>query len=156
MVVRDTSLEAYRSIDEDKLNAREYQVFQYILDNPDCIAEEIYLGLGYNSPNSTSPRITELLNKGLIIRAGKRKTSSGRSAYQFRAKGTYNLLYTIEIAKHPSIYDLARIVGDNPKVIEQTVQKLSAEGVIETGGTKIDPFTKDKVHWWKIRSEGCL
>lgn len=151
MTVTDTSLEVYYSLDDDTLNAREYEVFQYIIAHPNCIAEEIYKGLGYDSPNSTSPRITELLDKGLIVRNGKRKTSTGRSAYQFCIKKSYDLLYTIKMAMHPSIPDLARIVGDDPTTIEQQVKNLVDEGKIKSGGQKIDGFTKQTVEWWTIR-----
>lgn len=78
-MITQTSLEAYLYI-EPKLERRQKLVYDYIAMNPNLNAEQIYIGMGYRSPNSTSPRITELLRDGRIQVTGYSETSSGRRA----------------------------------------------------------------------------
>lgn len=82
-MIAQTTLEAYHSV-EPELNARQKLVYNFIRKNPDLNAEQIYRGLGYHSPNSISPRITELLENGMIRVSGYNLTSSGRRARVYR------------------------------------------------------------------------
>lgn len=82
-MITQTSLEAYLSM-ESKIERRQRLVYNYIAMNPDLNAEQIYIGMGFRSPNSTSPRITELLQDGRIEVSGYSETSSGRRARTYR------------------------------------------------------------------------
>ncbi|MBQ7701775.1 MAG: hypothetical protein IJT54_05160 [Candidatus Methanomethylophilaceae archaeon] len=84
-MIAQTTMEAYYSI-QSELNSRQLMVFNFIRDHPGLNAEQIYIGMGYRSPNSTSPRITELLEEGLIEVAGYNQTSSGRRARTYRVR----------------------------------------------------------------------
>lgn len=84
-MIAQTTLEAYRSI-EPELSARQKLVYDFISKNPGLNAEQIYRGMGYHSPNSTSPRITELLDNGLIEVAGFNLTTSGKRARVYKVK----------------------------------------------------------------------
>ena len=84
MTVAQTSMDAYRSLNTDKIAERQEVVLRYIADHPECTAEEIFKALGYKTPNSTSPRITELLDLNMIEVTGRKVNDSGRSAMTYR------------------------------------------------------------------------
>lgn len=80
-----TSLAAAASLGPATLNAMQRRVYQFIRDQGDRGAtdEECQRGMGMN-PSSQRPRRVELADAGLIVKAGVRKTSSGRNADVWR------------------------------------------------------------------------
>lgn len=80
-----TSLEAAGSLTADTLNAMQRRVYQFIAGQGERGAtdEECQRGLGMN-PSSQRPRRVELADAGLIVKAGVRKTVSGRKADVWR------------------------------------------------------------------------
>lgn len=76
-----TSLEAARSLEPEFRTAMQRKVYQFILARGELGAtdEECQRGIPMN-PSTQRPRRVELADDGLIVRAGKRKTASGRKA----------------------------------------------------------------------------
>lgn len=66
------------------------------------------------------------------------------------------ILYTIDKAKMPSNADLERLTGIRLSSVCGRVNELCNEGLIELGGTKLDPFTRKTVQWWSITTAGLL
>lgn len=66
------------------------------------------------------------------------------------------ILYTIDKAKMPSNADIERLTGIRLSSVCGRVNELKAEGMIEEGGTKTDPFTRRRVQWWQITGDGLL
>ena len=86
MAVAQTSIDAYRSLRTEDITERQEKVLRFIAEHPDCTAEQVFRGLGYSTPNSTSPRITELLDLNMIEVTGRKSTSSGRNAMTYRVR----------------------------------------------------------------------
>lgn len=86
MSVDELSLEAYDSLD---IETRQGMVYDYIREHPNVTSEQVMLGMGFKSPNAVAPRITELYQMGAIIRTGRGKTSSGRTAHTYTAVDNY-------------------------------------------------------------------
>lgn len=74
-----TSLDAYHSISDVKLNQMQAAVYQYIQFNPGCTNEQISYGLKMRL-QSVTPRTTELIKMGKVFVSGRSKQSSGRYA----------------------------------------------------------------------------
>ena len=83
-----TSNAAARSLDERTLNAMQRQVLEFLRQAGDAGAtdEEIQIGLPMN-PSSQRPRRGELVDAGLVVEGGTRKTRSGRLATVWRVAG---------------------------------------------------------------------
>lgn len=85
--IRQTSLEAYREL--LNLGEKEREVYNAIVsmaakDGPPT-DREITAKLGYQDPNKVRPRRYELLKKGWIMEAGKRKCNiTGKMALTWR------------------------------------------------------------------------
>lgn len=82
-----TSHAAARSLDARTLNAMQRRVLEFLRQAGDAGAtdEEIQIGLAMN-PSSQRPRRGELVDAGLVVEAGTRKTRSGRLATVWRVK----------------------------------------------------------------------
>lgn len=64
------------------------------------------------------------------------------------------ILLTISQARRPSNADLERWAGVRLSSVCGRVNELAKAGLIEPGGTKLDPFTHKTVQWWTITEEG--
>lgn len=64
------------------------------------------------------------------------------------------ILLTIGRARMPSNADLERLAGVRLSSVCARVNELKAEGMIEQGGVKTDPFTRKTVAWWRITEAG--
>lgn len=86
-----TSEAAARSLDSQTLNAMQRMVMEFIRQAGDAGAtdEEIQIGIPMN-PSSQRPRRGELVDAGLVVEAGTRKTRSGRLATVWAAKEALN------------------------------------------------------------------
>jgi predicted ArsR family transcriptional regulator len=82
-MIRDTSREAYNSL--DRLNEKQKAVLQIIRKHQPCTDQQIAAILQWPI-NRVTPRRGELEKKGVIVDAGKTKTSSGRQAHVWRIK----------------------------------------------------------------------
>ena len=82
-MIRDTSLEAYESL--DKLNHKQKMVFDIIKNKQPCTDQQIAAYLGWPI-NRVTPRRGELEKGGVIVDAGKVMTASGRRAHCWRVK----------------------------------------------------------------------
>lgn len=80
-----TSREAADALDAKRLNALHRQVLAFLRQRGDLGAtdEEMQLGIPM-APSTQRPRRVELARRGLLVEAGTRKTSSGRSACVWR------------------------------------------------------------------------
>lgn len=88
MVVRDTSLASYV---EEKKSGRLSEREQWILEWMDmvgpCTDRELAKHMGFNDPNMIRPRRKELVDKGLVVEAGKRKCGvSGKTSIVWEKK----------------------------------------------------------------------
>lgn len=81
MSYRDTSLEAYKEL--TRLNYKQKRVFEIIQKRQPCTDQQISEALGWPI-NRVTPRRGELERKGIVVSAGKVKTSSGRRAHAWR------------------------------------------------------------------------
>jgi hypothetical protein len=76
----ETSRAAAESFDGNTLNALQRRVLDLLRSTPGGLTdEEISNRLGMN-PSTERPRRVELARRGLVVKAGTRKTASGRSA----------------------------------------------------------------------------
>jgi len=64
------------------------------------------------------------------------------------------ILVTIAGATHPSNADIERLAKIRLSSVCGRVNELKAEGLVEQGGTKIDPFTQKTVAWLKLTDQG--
>lgn len=64
------------------------------------------------------------------------------------------ILLTICKARMPSNADLERLAGVRLSSVCARVNELAKDGLIEQGGTKVDPFTRKTVAWWKLTQDG--
>ncbi len=64
------------------------------------------------------------------------------------------ILLTVAIATHPSNADIERLTDIRLSSICGRVNELKADGLIEQGGTKTDPFTHKAVAWLKLTDRG--
>lgn len=79
-----TSAAAADSLDGTTLNALQRRVLEFLRARPEgATDEEIIAGTGLN-PSTARPRRIELARRGLVVEAGTRRTSSGRSASVWR------------------------------------------------------------------------
>ena len=79
-----TSMRAADSLDATTLNRLHRQVLAFLEARPDgATDEEMQAGLGMN-PSTQRPRRIELARRGLIVKAGVRKTRSNRNADVWR------------------------------------------------------------------------
>lgn len=79
-----TSAAAADSLDGTALNALQRRVLEFLRSRPEgATDEEMQRGLGMN-PSTQRPRRIELARRGLVVEAGTRRTSSGRSASVWR------------------------------------------------------------------------
>jgi hypothetical protein len=80
-----TSQAAAASLTPATLNAMQRQLLAFLVDSGATGAtdEEMQRGLGMN-PSTQRPRRGELADAGLIVKAGVRKTASGRNADVWR------------------------------------------------------------------------
>ena len=84
--VRDTSLLAYQQI-KPRLSDRYKMVMWTIRNYPNSTALELARHLGFQDPNKVRPRITELVDAGLVVSSGKRVDRfTGKLAYVWRLK----------------------------------------------------------------------
>lgn len=60
------------------------------------------------------------------------------------------ILDTIRRARHPSSADLERFTRIQRTSVCGRLRELEKDGRIYKAGTKIDPFTKKRVHWYKV------
>jgi len=75
-----TSAEAAASFTPKALNALQRQVLELLQATPDGLTDEqMQHRLGMN-PSTQRPRRVELAKRGVVVKAGTRKTSSGRNA----------------------------------------------------------------------------
>ncbi len=66
MSVRENSIETYKAL-KDHLSGRQAEVYEYIEKHGKCTERQIKDGLGYNDMNAVRPRVTELIESGLLI-----------------------------------------------------------------------------------------
>ena len=79
-----TSAAAADSLNGTALNALQRRVLEFLRTRPEgATDEEMQRGLGMN-PSTQRPRRIELARRGLVVEAGTRRTSSGRSASVWR------------------------------------------------------------------------
>lgn len=64
------------------------------------------------------------------------------------------ILLTISQARRPSNADFERLAGVRLSSVCGRVNELAKAGLIEPGGTKLDPFTRKTVQWWAITEDG--
>ena len=81
MSYRDTSREAYEGL--TRLNYKQKRVFETIQQRQPCTDQQIAEALGWPI-NRVTPRRGELEKGGVIVSAGKVRTSSGRNAHSWR------------------------------------------------------------------------
>ena len=61
------------------------------------------------------------------------------------------ILETVRNATHPSSSDIVRLTGIQRTSVTGRLKELEEDGLIRKGATsKIDPFTKKKVHWYEV------
>lgn len=79
-----TSVAAAASLDDATLNAMQRRVLEFLRSRPEgATDEEIARGLAMN-PSTARPRRIELADRGMIVEAGTRPTSSRRKATVWR------------------------------------------------------------------------
>jgi DNA-binding MarR family transcriptional regulator len=64
------------------------------------------------------------------------------------------VLLTIARARMPSNADIERLAGIRLSSVCARVNELKAEGLVEPGGIKTDPFTRRSVQWWRATEAG--
>jgi len=78
MSVRENSIDTYIAL-KDHLSGRQAEVYEYIEKNGRSTERQIKDGLGYNDMNAVRPRVTELIESGLLIEGMKiRDETTGR------------------------------------------------------------------------------
>jgi len=83
--VRDTSLEAYYSI--ERLGEKQRRVLAYIKAFPGSTDRELAQMMNCADPNGVRPRRKELVDLGLVVECGARVCRvSGRRALTWRAR----------------------------------------------------------------------
>ena len=83
-----TSVAAAESLDGNTLNKLQRAVLELLHSEPAGLTDEEMAGrLGMN-PSTQRPRRVELAKRGLVVKAGTRKTASGRSADVWKAAGS--------------------------------------------------------------------
>lgn len=75
-----TSMQAADSLDEKTLNALQRRVLALLQSEPDGLTDEQMQARLAMNPSTQRPRRVELARRGLIVKAGTRKTASGRNA----------------------------------------------------------------------------
>jgi predicted HTH transcriptional regulator len=70
--MHEHSLEAYRS-ERHELSARSQSVFDWLKQHGPATDRQVMFGLGFREPNSVRPRITELIDSGLVREVGSTK-----------------------------------------------------------------------------------
>lgn len=79
-----TSVAAADSMDRSTLNRLQRLIYDYLCDQAEgATDEEIAHACGMN-PSTQRPRRVELERRGLVVKAGTRRTSSGRMATIWR------------------------------------------------------------------------
>ena len=63
--IHQNSLTAYRE-ERPKLNGRKKIIFDYVCRHGACTDREIMSALGFREPNATRPRVTELIQLGIL------------------------------------------------------------------------------------------
>jgi len=66
MSVRENSIDTFIAL-KDHLSGRSLEVYSYIEKNGQCTEREIKDGLGYDDMNAVRPRVTEMIESGLLI-----------------------------------------------------------------------------------------
>lgn len=64
-MVSETSMQAYHE-EAQKLSRREKEIFDFMFGRGAMTDREIMQRMGYSEPNSVRPRITELVDRGLL------------------------------------------------------------------------------------------
>jgi hypothetical protein len=70
--VHINSIQAYHG-ERLTLSKRASDVLWFVRENGACTDREVMVGMGFTEPNSVRPRITELLEEGLLVDAGNTK-----------------------------------------------------------------------------------
>ena len=164
MSVAQTSMEAYLSLGDVEISERQEIVLEYILAHPDCTAEDVYLGLGYSTPNSTSPRITELLDLGILEVTGRKVTASGRSAMTYRVRDGVGMDPTKVDARPLTQWSKTEIIRacqgrGMPEASIEVLRRMSLEDVRATvlvlhdtriTGSHTDPWRTRHTRFWVV------
>lgn len=72
--MHENSLDAY-SVECDKLGRRAQAVLEWVRGHGPATDREIMRGLGFADPNTVRPRVTELVEWGLLAEIGRRVDS---------------------------------------------------------------------------------
>ena len=64
------------------------------------------------------------------------------------------VLLTVARARMPSNADIERLAGIRLSSVCARINELKADGMVEAGGVKTDPFTRKSVQWWRITDSG--
>jgi predicted HTH transcriptional regulator len=81
MVIRQTSIQAYKYLDLSKRNKVIFEGFQ---EYGNCTSREMMNYLGFIEPNQVRPRISEMVGEGVLVELYKRECSiSGKTVMVF-------------------------------------------------------------------------
>lgn len=76
-ITEETRREAYYE-SQNKAPTRRYEIYRLLKEKGPMTSDEIMDKLGYTSPNSVRPRLTELKQAGLIETCGKKLAKCGK------------------------------------------------------------------------------
>jgi len=83
--MRDTSVISYHEISEAELGGNQRLVYDVIKQHPGLTDRELTRELGVSDPNKVRPRRFELVERGLVVEAGRRICSvSGKQALTWK------------------------------------------------------------------------
>ena len=141
MPVRDTSIQAYREIEESGLlSRRRFQVYQWLYRNGPATAMAVARGLAPENTNHASytPRVTELRNRGVVVEVGVGvDLVSGKSAILWDVNS--NLPVTPEKKK-------TKVEVLEEEIASLKAQLLEARGEIAASLNREDELKVDKIH----------
>ena len=92
-MVDENSIKAFIELrDSGILNDRSIYIYEFILRCPDLTARELTKMMGKEDPNYIRPRITELVDMGLIESNGKRQCSiTNKTVYVWKVITDFDL-----------------------------------------------------------------
>ena len=76
-ITAETRREAYYE-SQNQAPTRRYEIYRLLKENGPMTSDEIMDALGYTSPNSVRPRLTELKQAGILETCGKKLSKCGK------------------------------------------------------------------------------